>query len=70
LGALAYISLRAGPWRIRGDRELRNLRTETDELLQSGETVYEWAERFGRRPDADGNPIPLPPVPTPPDPGS
>jgi putative heme transporter len=50
LGALSYISLRAGPWRIDRERELRRLRVETEEAVQSGETVYEWAERYGRRP--------------------
>jgi hypothetical protein len=52
LGALAYISLRAGPWRLGGERELRRLREETKDVVETGETVYEWAERYGRRPDA------------------
>jgi uncharacterized protein (TIRG00374 family) len=50
LGALSYISLRAGPWRVDRERELRHLRVEADELVKTGETVFEWAERFGRRP--------------------
>jgi uncharacterized membrane protein YbhN (UPF0104 family) len=49
LGALSYVSLRAGPWRVDRERELRRLREETDEVVQSGETVYEWAERYGSR---------------------
>jgi uncharacterized protein (TIRG00374 family) len=52
-GALAYISLRAGPWRIDRERELRRLRDEADAVVRSGETVYEWAERYGRRPGED-----------------
>jgi uncharacterized protein (TIRG00374 family) len=56
LGLLAYISLRAGPWRVDRERGLRGLREETDEVVQSGETVFEWAERFGRKPD--GEPVP------------
>jgi uncharacterized protein (TIRG00374 family) len=52
-GALSYISLRAGPWRIDRERELRRLRDETDAVVRSGETVFEWAERYGRRPDDD-----------------
>jgi uncharacterized protein (TIRG00374 family) len=55
-GALSYISLRAGPWRIDRERELRRLRDETDAVVRSGETVYEWAERYGRRP---GENIPI-----------
>jgi uncharacterized protein (TIRG00374 family) len=50
LGALSYISLRAGPWRVDRRRELRRLRVETDEVVKSGETVFEWAERYGRKP--------------------
>jgi uncharacterized protein (TIRG00374 family) len=49
LGALSYISLRFGPWRIEKSRDLRRLRDEADETVRSGETVYDWAERYGRR---------------------
>jgi uncharacterized protein (TIRG00374 family) len=53
LGALAYISLRAGPWKVDRERELRRLRVETDEAVRRGETVYEWADRYGRKPPGD-----------------
>lgn len=48
-GALSYISLRAGPWRIEKSRDLRRLREEAEETVRSGETIYDWAERYGRR---------------------
>jgi putative heme transporter len=50
LGALAYISLRTGPWRIDKEAALRPLRDEAEEAVRTGETVYDWAERYGRRP--------------------
>ena len=53
LGALAYISLRAGPWKVDRERELRRLRVETDEVVRGGETVFQWADRLGRKPPAD-----------------
>jgi uncharacterized protein (TIRG00374 family) len=53
LGALAYISLRAGPWRVARDRELGRLRDETNEAMSSGETALEWADRHGRHRPAD-----------------
>ena len=53
LGALAYVSLRAGPWRVDRERELRRLRVETDEAVRSGQTVFEWADRYGRKPPGD-----------------
>jgi uncharacterized protein (TIRG00374 family) len=51
IGALSYISLRAGPWRIDRERELKRLRDETQVVVKSGETVFDWAERYGRKPD-------------------
>jgi hypothetical protein len=51
LGVLAYISLRAGPWRIDRERELRRLREETKDYVRTGETVFEWADRYGHRSD-------------------
>lgn len=62
LGALAYISLRAGPWRVDREKELRRLREETEEAVRSGETVFEWADRLGRR-SADTALPPEPPEP-------
>jgi uncharacterized protein (TIRG00374 family) len=56
LGALSYISLRAGPWSVDRERGLKRLRDETKDAVETGETVYEWAERYGRRPD-EGIPI-------------
>jgi uncharacterized protein (TIRG00374 family) len=49
LGAMSYITLRTGPWRIDKERALRRLREETQEVVRTGETVYEWAEKYGRR---------------------
>jgi putative heme transporter len=50
LGALAYLSLRVGPWSIaRRDRleRLRVLAKDETEIFESG---LEWAERYGHRP--------------------
>jgi uncharacterized protein (TIRG00374 family) len=44
LGALSYITLRAGPWSIEEARDLGRLREETQTAVQRGESVYEWAE--------------------------
>jgi len=49
IGFVSYLSLRAGPWRIDRARPLGGLREETADVVRSGETVYDWAERFGRR---------------------
>jgi uncharacterized protein (TIRG00374 family) len=49
LGALSYITLRTGPWRIDKERTLGSLRDEAQEAVRSGETVYDWAEKYGRR---------------------
>jgi uncharacterized protein (TIRG00374 family) len=60
-GALAYITLRAGPWRVDREHRLGRLRDETDEVIKSGETVFEWADRHGRRVDGEessGTPAP------------
>jgi hypothetical protein len=51
LGALSYVSLRAGPWSIDRERELRRLRDETHDYVRRGESVYEWADRHGHRSD-------------------
>ena len=61
IGFVMYLTLRAGPWRIDRSRALGGLREETADVVRSGESVYEWAERFGQRspaapsaPDAEG----------------
>lgn len=45
LGALAYLSLRVGPWRVDRKRSLRRLRDEAGVVLETGETVYDWIDR-------------------------
>ncbi len=62
VGFVSYLTLRAGPWRIDRSRPLGGLREETAEMVRSGESVYEWAERFGPR---SGPPIPAGPITTP-----
>jgi uncharacterized protein (TIRG00374 family) len=49
VGFVTYLTLRAGPWRIDRIRSLKPLREETADVVRSGESVYDWAERFGRR---------------------
>lgn len=49
IGFIMYLTLRAGPWRIDRTRALGGLREETADVVRSGESVYDWAERFGRR---------------------
>lgn len=63
LGALAYVSVRMGPWKVDRERELRRLREEADEAVKSGGTIFEWAERYGRKADGatDAEPEPGPP---------
>ncbi len=48
-GVISYLTLRAGPWRIDRVRSLKPLREETADVVRTGETVYDWAERVGRR---------------------
>ena len=59
VGVVSYLTLRAGPWRIDRAKPLGGLREETAEMVRSGESVYDWAERVGRR---SGPPIPAGPV--------
>lgn len=59
VGFVSYLTLRAGPWRIDRAKPLGGLREETAEMVRSGESVYDWAERVGRR---SGPPIPAGPV--------
>jgi uncharacterized protein (TIRG00374 family) len=49
VGGICYLSLRLGPWRIDTHRRLRRLQDETAEVLERGESVYDWAERYGVR---------------------
>ena len=69
VGFVTYLTLRTGPWRIDRAKPLGGLREETAEMVRSGESVYDWAERFGRR---SGPPIAAGPIttdePLPPDP--
>ncbi len=69
VGFVTYLTLRTGPWRIDRAKPLGGLREETAEMVRSGESVYDWAERFGRR---SGPPIAAGPFttnePLPPDP--
>ena len=69
VGFVTYLTLRTGPWRIDRAKPLGGLREETAEMVRSGESVYDWAERFGRR---SGPPIAAGPIttdePRPPDP--
>jgi uncharacterized protein (TIRG00374 family) len=52
VGGVSYLTLRLGPWRIR-ENELGSLSDEAAEALETGESVYDWAERYGVR-------VPLP----------
>jgi uncharacterized protein (TIRG00374 family) len=55
LGAIAYASLRVGPWSIDRFRTLPGLRKEAEEMVETTPSRLEWGERFGRRPrNGDG----------------
>ncbi len=45
-GAIAYLSLRLGPWRVDREHRLGDLRTEAASVVRSGENVYDWFEQF------------------------
>jgi uncharacterized protein (TIRG00374 family) len=49
IGGICYLSLRLGPWRIDTHHRLRRLEDEAAEVLETGESVYDWAERYGVR---------------------
>ncbi len=49
VGGICYLSLRLGPWRIDTHHRLRRLEDEAAEVLETGESVYDWAERYGVR---------------------
>lgn len=48
LGAFAYFSLRVGPWSSVRSQSLRGLRDEAATVLETGESVYDWADRMAR----------------------
>ena len=60
IGSIMYLSLRAGPWRIDRTKALGGLREETADVVRSGETVYDWAERYGRRSSPEPDTVPMP----------
>ena len=45
-------------WRVDREKELRRLRVETDEVVRTGETVFDWADRYGRRTPEEPPPPP------------
>lgn len=51
VGVAAYFSLRTGPWRIDRAQTLTSLRSEAGQVVNSGESVYEWADRVTESPD-------------------
>lgn len=64
IGGICYLSLRLGPWRIDTHHRLRRLEDEAAEVLETGESVYDWAERYGVRvpgPGRAGHPSGRPP---------
>lgn len=58
LGALAYASLRVGPWSLARRRQLRSLRTATKEAIVTSGDSLTWAERYGARPRRRDRPHP------------
>lgn len=44
-GGLSYLLLRLGPWRIDRVHRLGRLRDEATSVLESGESLYDWADR-------------------------
>lgn len=63
LGGISYLTLRLGPWRIDRDNPLGPISGEAAEALETGESVYDWAERYGVRvavpPPAPSSPPPV-----------
>jgi putative heme transporter len=47
VGFVSYLSLRAGPWRLDRAKSLGGIREETADVVRSGESVYDWADRVG-----------------------
>jgi putative heme transporter len=50
LGVAVYFTLRTGPWRIDRNQILTSLRNETGPVVNSGESVYDWADRVTEPP--------------------
>ena len=44
-GGLSYLLLRLGPWRIDQVHRLGRLRDEATSVLETGESLYDWADR-------------------------
>ena len=42
---MSYLSLRLGPWRIDRVHRLGRLREEAQSVLETGESLYDWADR-------------------------
>jgi hypothetical protein len=57
LGGGCYLTLRLGPWRIDTAHRLGRLQDETAEVLETGESVYDWAERYGVRVRPSAEPV-------------
>ncbi len=51
VGVAVYFTLRVGPWRVDREHALTSLRSETEQVVSSGESVYEWADRVTESPD-------------------
>ena len=49
LGAAAYLSLRFGRFRIDRENTLGRMRDEAAGVVERGENIYDWTERYGRR---------------------
>jgi putative heme transporter len=49
IGGACYLTLRLGPWRIDSVERLGRLQDETAAVIETGESVYDWAERYGVR---------------------
>jgi len=49
IGGICYLTLRLGPWRIDTGERLRRIEDEAAEALETGESVFDWAERYGVR---------------------
>jgi len=47
LGAIMYLSLRVGPFKL--EKRLPGFREEMESYAESSESVYDWAERYGHR---------------------
>ena len=45
IGVAVYFTLRTGPWRIDRLQSLTSLRSEAGQVVDTGESVFEWADR-------------------------